>query len=293
MKNTINKYAALGSVIAGVTTVAAMTLPAFALTSGLGASVTAGVNATTSVGGTSAGAGVGVNASLSTKVKDITNRADQEITRRLNALNALSTRVNAMVRLSDSEKASLSSAIQAQISAMNSLQAQISADAQANNTTTLKTDVQSITKSYRIFALILPQGSIEAAADRVLTITNIMTDLSAKFSTRISAAQSAGNNVTGAANALTDMNAKISDANTKTNAATSEIATLQPDNGDATVRASNTATLKDARSKIQAAQQDIVTARMDAETIIKALGGFKVSASASTTVTSSSTTNVQ
>jgi hypothetical protein len=35
--------------------------------------------------------------------------------------------------------------------------------------------------------------------------------------------------------------------------------------------ASNTATLKDARSKIQAAQKDLVAARKDAQTIITAL----------------------
>ena len=142
-----------------------------------------------------------MSATITARIKNITSRADDEITRRVNALNALSTRVNAMVRLSATDKSNLSTSIQSQITAMNTLQTQIAADAAANNTSSLKTDVQSITASYRIFALILPQGAIEAASDRVLTIVGIMNDLSTKFSARIQAAQSAGNNVTAATSA--------------------------------------------------------------------------------------------
>jgi hypothetical protein len=172
---------------------------------------------------------------------------------------------------------------------MNILQAQIASDDAANSTSSLKTDVKSITASYRIFALILPQGTIEAAADRVLAIVGTMTDLGTKFSARISAAQSAGNDVTAANVTLTDFNAKVSDATIQANAAASEVASLTPDNGNATVMASNTAALKDARSKIQAAQQDFVAARADATTIIKNLAKFKVSTSANVTTTASAT----
>jgi hypothetical protein len=194
-----------------------------------------------------------------------------------------------MVRLSATEKSNLSSSIQSQITAMNALQTQIAADATANNTSSLKTDVQSITASYRIFALVLPQGTIAAASDRVITIVGTMNDLSAKFSARISAAQAAGNNVTAATTALTDFNAKVVDANTQATAAASEVATLTPDNGNATVMASNTATLKDAHAKIVAAQKDFVAARTDAMTIIKALATFKVSAAVNASASASTT----
>ncbi|HUC31172.1 MAG TPA: hypothetical protein VMR99_00580 [Candidatus Paceibacterota bacterium] len=271
------------SAAAAVTIVAGVALPAFAETSvGVGLSA----SATFSASGTRAGLSAG--ALLATRITALTGRADQEITRRLSALGALTARVDAMIRLSGTDKSNLATSIQSQITAMNTLQAQISADAAANNTSSLKTDVQSITSSYRIFALILPQGMIEAAADRVLTIVGIMNDLATKFSARISTAQSAGNNVTAATAALTDFNAKVSDANTQAQAAVSEVVSLMPDNGSSTVMASNTATLKDARSKILAAQQDFVTARADAETIIKALATFKVSANASTTASTTS-----
>ncbi len=80
--------------------------------------------------------------------------------------------------------------------------------------------------------------------------------------------------------ALADMNAKVAGANAQASAAVTEIANLQPDNGNATIMASNTAALKDARTKIQAAQQDLVAARQDSGSIVKALIAAKVSASA-------------
>lgn len=266
----------IASVGAAAAIIAAAALPAFAQATTLGI----GVNA-------SAAVSAKVATALATRITTITNRADQEIGRRIDALNALSTRMNAMVRLSTTDKNNLSFAIQSQIAAMNSLQTQIAADAATNNTSSLKTAVQSITDSYRIFMLILPQGTIEAAADRALTIVGTMNDLATKFSARIQAAQSAGNNVTAAQTAFTDLNTKVSDAATQANAAVSEIATLAPDNGSSTIMVSNTVALKDARSKIQAAQQDFVVGRADAETIIKDLATFKVPVTASTTVTAS------
>jgi hypothetical protein len=271
----------IASASTAIAIAAAAALPAFALTTGLGL----GVNASTSISATGIKARLAANASttLAARITNITNRADQEITRRINALNALSTKVNAMARLSVTDKNTLSASIQSQITAMNALQTQIATDAAANNTTTLKTDAQSITSSYRIFALILPQGAIEAASDRALTIVGTLTDLGTKFSARIQAAQAAGNDVTVVSAKIGDFNTKVSDANTQATAAASEVAALSPDDGNATVMASNTAALKDAHSKILVAQQDFVTARADALAIIKDLAAFKLSAKASTT----------
>jgi hypothetical protein len=277
-KNYRKAIASAGVAVAMVATAA---LPAFAQTAGLGLGVNASASA--SVAGIKVGAAVG--ATLAARIKDITTRADAEITRRINALNALAGRINEMTRLSATDKTNLSTSIAGQVTAMNTLQAQITADAAANNTSSLKTDVQSIASSYRIFILVLPQGSIEAASDRVLTIVGTMNDLSAKFSTRISAAQAAGNDVTAANASLADMNAKVSDANTQATAAASEVVSLTPDNGNATIEASNTAALKDAHSKILAAQQDFLTARADALAIIQDLAGFKVSVGAAATAT--------
>ena len=253
---------------------------------------TAAVNVTASATVNTPAASATVGGKITAKAKILATaqtRADQEITRRINALNALSARVNAMAKVSESDKASLQGTIQTEITAMNNLQAQIEADGAANSTSSLKADIQSITKSYRIFALVIPQGAIEAAADRILDIAQMMTTLSGQLQTRITTTQASGANLSAAVSALADLNTQVGNANAQANAGTSEVASLQPDNGNQTVMASNTAALKDARSKIQAAQADLATARKDAGVIVKALLAIKGSTSSTTSVSATAT----
>jgi hypothetical protein len=295
----MKKYITSSLAIAGMATlIVGISFAPIASAQSLGASVGLKVSANATTG-----LSANATAKLTALVTKAQARADQEITRRIDALNALNTRINAMVKLSASDKSSLSATIQSQLTAMTNLQAQVASDTQADATSSLKIDIQSITKSYRIFALIIPQGAIEAAADRVLDIASSMTALAPQLQARITTAQSAGANMNTSVTALADMNAKVADANTQANAAVSEIASLQPDNGDTTIMASNTAALKDARTKIQAGQQDLVAARKDAGTIVKALLALKgaaagsatssVGVSASGTVTTGTTTTNQ
>jgi hypothetical protein len=272
MKNTLKNNIAL--VAAGILVLGGVSF-AFAQTS-----VSAAANVSTSLpvpGGIHATTTVVVTAQVAARIKNLQTRADEEITRRITALNALSVRVNAMQKVSASDKATLSASISSQITALNTLQTQITADAAANSTTSLVTDVKSITGSYRIFALVIPQGDIEAATDRVLDVVSTMNGLSMAFSTRISAAASAGADVTAIQATLADFTAKVDDANTQSQAATAEVAALVPDGGVQAQMDANTTALKDARTKIEASQQDLIAARADAQSIIKALMSFEAS----------------
>ncbi|MBU6321094.1 MAG: hypothetical protein KGI78_01320 [Patescibacteria group bacterium] len=202
-------------------------------------------------------------------------RAGEEIDRRIKNLAALSTRFGEMQKLASSSQATLSASLESQISALTALKAKIDAD---DSTTTLKADIQSIAKSYRIYALIMPQAALTAAAGRVENVANLLTQFSAKLATRIGAGADASLQAS-----LTDMNTKIADASVQAKAAVSGVASLAPDNGDQSVAAANTAALKAARAKIQAAQQDLVAARKDAGAIVKALGSAHAAVTASTT----------
>src|SRR5665213_2881533 len=95
------------------TLIAGFALPLFAAQAiGLGVNV----SASTTVNAGGARVGLKTNAALSARVTTFIQKgqqhADEEITRRIKALNDLSIRVNGMVRLSSDEKASLSSTIQ-------------------------------------------------------------------------------------------------------------------------------------------------------------------------------------
>ena len=194
--------------------------------------------------------------------------ADAKINARIQALSDLETRLGQMQKVSDSERASLDATLQSSISDMTSLKVKIDADTDA---TDLKTDIQSITKGYRIYLLVLPQGRIIAAADRVITISGLFSSLSAKLQIRITAYGQTGADTTALNNSLADINLKTGDANAQANAAIEEVANLQPDNGSASVYASNQVALKDAKNKIKLAISDLNAARQDVGSIVKVL----------------------
>lgn len=276
--NTLLKTAAFSAILA--LTAAS---PAFAQSAGLGVSATAAISA--------GGASATVSATSSTKaqahMQTIIGRADQEIVRRVGILTDLSAKVQAMAHVDAAEKAAISGLVSTQVSDLQSLQTKIDADA---DLATLKADVQSIGQGYRIFMLVVPQASIAVAADKAQDVGEMLSALSTKLSARINAAQAAGADVSALTASLTDLSAKLSDESTQSQAAVSETASLKPDNGDATVQATNSATLKDARSKLQTAMADLKAARADAGSLVKALAGIKASAQASGSASSSAST---
>ncbi len=213
-------------------------------------------------------------------------RAGQEIQRRIGNLEKSLARVSGMKRLSDSDKAALSSSLQGEISALTTLDATIAND---TATTSLRADIQSITKSYRVYALVLPRAALTAAADRVLSVAAQLSALESKLSARIAAAP-AGTDVASLQSTLADMQGNIENAKTQANAAISEAAALTPDNGAPAAAAANASALKDARSKVQAGQQYIVVARKDAENIVKGIRGRGGEGVVATTSAAASTT---
>jgi hypothetical protein len=215
-----------------------------------------------------------------TKITDLQTKAGKEIDRRIAALNQLSARIASMKKTTDAQKAALTTTIEDQITTLSALDAKIQAE---TDLATLKTDIQSITKSYRIFLLVLPQGSITAAGDRALSLVDSMTAIATKLETRIATAKTAGSDVSVLEASLADYNAKLADAKTQVQAAIDAISKLTPDGGDKTKMAANQAALKAAHAKIQSAQKDFVAARKDAKDITQTLkGSIKTKATTST-----------
>ena len=124
-----------------------------------------------------------------------------------------------MQKVTDAFKQSLKHHRTAEISTLAALKTKIDADTDA---TTLKADLKSITKSYRVYALVLPQGRIAAAADREVTLVSMMSTLGTKLQARVQAAGQSGADVTAATATLTDMSSKLQDAQTQAQAAVSK-----------------------------------------------------------------------
>jgi hypothetical protein len=238
-----------------------------------------GINSSTNAGiavGAS-GSGVNIQANLDARLSKIINQGDTAIMARITNLGKLNTRVQEMVNVSDNEKTNISNEVQTNANGLSNLKAKIDADIDLKTTTS---DYSSIFGSFRIYALVIPQGYIEASSDRIDTIVNMFTTISTKLQARITADQSAGKDTATLQASLNDLNAKIADAKIQAGIAFSGVASLTPDNGNKTVFASNITALKSARANIKVATGDLQTARQDAKTIIQNLYKLDVNASA-------------
>ena len=173
--------------------------------------------------------------------------------------------------------------MQVQTTTLNTLREKIAGD---TNIEVLRADVQSITKSYRIFALVIPQGHIIAAADRTIEIASALEDVGTKLGIRITEAQVEGNDVSALTALLNDFTAKIADAKMQAQVAIDGVAGLVPDLGDKAHMTANTEALKSARTNIQTAHADFVAAHKNAKMIIEKLKEIKKAESG---VTASST----
>ena len=282
-----------GSIVA--LSVLALALPAFAQV-GIDASVNAGGSVTpastaakvrTAITASTSAARAdrqnGTASSSEQRMQNMESRGDQATANRVDALNKLVARIQGMKNLSDSQKAALAAEIQTSVGDMTNIEAKLQSDA---TSAALKTDLQTIAPDYRIYLLVMPQVSLLSAADRVNTLVTSLQTIQSKIQARLTGDASLSSNTTISTD-LSDMTAKLSDATSMAAAAQAEISGLQPDNGDATVKASNTAALKDARAKIQTAHQDLVTARTDAGDMVKLVTGGKVSGSVSASASAS------
>jgi hypothetical protein len=191
-------------------------------------------------------------------------RGDAEINRRLTNLNAALTTVQAVTTLTASDKSTLVSQIQAEISGLTTLKTKLDAD------TTLaagRTDVQSIVNDYRVYVLMLPKARLSSAFDRLDVVETKLTNLEGQLQSAITAAQTAGKNVTTMQTILTDMRAKTTAIASLSSGQVATLLALQPSdyNTDHTV-------LESYRTTLGTAQTDAKAAATDAASIIQALG---------------------
>lgn len=204
-----------------------------------------------------------VRPNLTAKETNLRTRADTEIQRRLTALQELLTKIGMLKHVPDANKTTYITQIQTEIASLTTLKTKIDAE---TNAAALKTEVQSIVTSYRVFALFMPQIRLLTAADSVSTVTDNLTTITGKLQTRISTLKASGKDTTTQEALLSDMQAKITDAKTLATAIIAEVGPLTPEGYPG-----NKTTLEDARKKLQSARQDLETAAQDARKIIQAL----------------------
>lgn len=203
-------------------------------------------------------------------------RAGEEIDRRIKSLTELRAKIVAMGRVSSEVKTSLSATIAVEIKSLNELKAKISAD---TDTETLKADVKSVTASHRIFALVIPQGRILAAADKINVTAEMLLALGVKLEARINAAKTEDKDIAALEKSLADFKAKIAEAKVKAAAAIQTAVALKPDNGESAVFQANKKALAEANVSLKDGNKALKEARKAADTILKAFKSMSVKGS--------------
>lgn len=203
------------------------------------------------------------NTTNTQQLQKIISRGDSEISRRITTLNNLTSKISAAKHLSSSDQAALSSEVNGEVSNLTALKTKLDAD---TDVTTAKSDAQSIITDYRVYALIVPKVELIKAADDEITTAQNLATLEAKLQTRITAAQTAGKDVTSLQTTLNDMTSKSTAASTiATNVQTAVINLLPTDYN------SNHSVLGGDRDQLKTARADLQAAHTDGQTIVNGL----------------------
>lgn len=203
--------------------------------------------------------GTAATANQATRITNLQIRANTAIDNRVTRLNQLIDRINGIKRLTTDQKTTLSGQIQTEISNLQALKVKIDAD---TDLATLRTDVQSVVKSYRVYVVFIPKIYIIAHGDRLMDVVSALQTYEGKLQARVTNAGSPS----GLTSLLADMTAKLTDANAQAQNAINAVLPLTPDGWPG-----NKATLQSARTMLQTARQDIQAAWHDAQQIRQGL----------------------
>jgi hypothetical protein len=200
------------------------------------------------------------------RVQTIISKGDQEITRRLTSLSTLTSKINAATKPSASDKTTLSTEVASTTSGLTTLKAQLDAD---TTVTAAHTDAESIYTEYRVYALVVPKVGLVKVADDQQALQGKLTALAQKLQSRITAAQTAGKDVTTLQSELSDMTAKTNTAQAISSNIESSVINLQPTDYN-----SNHAVLSGDNTQLKTAHTDDQAAVTDAKNIVSTLKGL-------------------
>lgn len=212
------------------------------------------------------------NQEKTNKVEKTRTKADKELDQRIDNLTKLVERIKEIRNVSEADKSSAIIIIQGIISNLDNLRNEID---NATSTEAVKKLRESVSKDYRVYALVMPQVNLIISADRVRTTVDVMQTIVNKLETRINnlatSSTITSTNINTAKSTLTNVESKLVSALSTIDSAVKMVAALTPDEGDKTVFESNRATIKEARAKIKSAHGDLMDAKTGVEAIIKIL----------------------
>jgi len=193
----------------------------------------------------------------------IISRGNAEINRRLATLKTLDAKIASATKLSAADAATLTATVNSDIANLTALETKLDAETTVAGAIA---DAQSIINSYRVYALVVPQIYLVKTADDQQVAEGKLASLSGKISSRITAAQQKGTNVTALLAALAALNSKTAAAQGISSAIESSVIGLVPSDYN-----SNHSVLSGDGNQLKTAQAAIKAAIADAQSIISQL----------------------
>jgi hypothetical protein len=194
---------------------------------------------------------------------NLQSRGTSEINRRVSNLQAALTKLSASTKLSAADKDALTTQINLEVSGLNTLKAKLAKD------TTLvdaRADVASIVSDYRVYALMLPKARMASSADRFGVAEDKLKALHDKLVNEVRGSNGSADTAKDLQVRLAHMQQQIDAAKTATNGLVTQLLALKPTDYNA-----NHAVLVDYRDKMKSAQEDLKSARDDAQSVVQTL----------------------
>ena len=200
--------------------------------------------------------------------RNFSSSTNQEISKNTESLQNLLNRINNSQTIPEAQKNIISQKIQSQINNFEDIKTQlgnneISSSSMANQ----RKMMQETTRNMR---LIVPQANILVAANKILAVASMTTEIANKLQIRISELQNNGINTTSTTALFNDISAKVTDAQKMAQTAINR----SQDMATSTVNIStqikiDTSALQNARANIVLAQKDLQVARKEIGQLLK------------------------
>lgn len=202
----------------------------------------------------------GLTAAQTVRLTAIKTKGDQEIDRRIARLTTLNAKISNASKLTASDKTTLTSEVAAEINDLTALKVKLDAE---TTPAAAGADAKSIIDDYRVYALIVPKVALVRVADDQQVVESRLVTAVNKLQTHVTAAKTAGKEVSDLQSKLDDAMAKIQASTATSSGIQSKVIALQPSdyNNDHTIVQGDYAQLMTARSSNKAALDELKSVR--------------------------------
>jgi len=159
------------------------------------------------------------------RLSRLKQRGDQEMGRRLDALNKAIAALNSASHLNAASRDKLNNELGNEVTNLTALRMKLQGETTA---AAAAADVSNMFTEYRVYALMLPKARLVRTADAQIAVEQKLADIHTKLQKRISQSEAQGKDVTALTSQLDELESHITAAQDLSNTAETGLLPLQP-----------------------------------------------------------------